>query len=74
MKTLIRAAWSALTLATFFTPAVTRSQTATFPVILSNPTNNQVFGAPAAIYVHARMVDTNLIRVVQYYLDIIIVP
>jgi hypothetical protein len=69
MKTFIRAVLSALILATslILTPAVTRGQIVTFPVILSNPTNSQSFGAPAAIYVHARMADTNPITEVQYF-------
>jgi len=46
---------------------IARSQNAALTTILSNPTNNQVFGAPATIYVHARMADTNLVQTVQYF-------
>jgi len=42
-------------------------QDAVLVTLLSNPTNNQVFGAPANIYVHVRMADTNLVQSVWYY-------
>jgi hypothetical protein len=44
-----------------------RSQNAALVTLLSNPPNNQVLGAPANIYVHARMADTNLVQTVQYF-------
>ena len=51
----------------FLMAGIARSQNAALTTILSNPTNNQVFGAPATIYVHARMADTNLVQTVQYF-------
>ena len=44
-----------------------RSQNAVLVTLLSNPTNNQAFSAPANIYVHARMADTNRVQTVQYF-------
>ncbi len=46
---------------------IANGQNAPLTIELSNPTNNQVFGAPANIYVHARVADTNLVRTVQYF-------
>ncbi|HZM03316.1 MAG TPA: Ig-like domain-containing protein [Candidatus Saccharimonadales bacterium] len=51
----------------FFAIGTARAQTSPLTTLLSNPTNNQTFSAPASIYVHARMADTNLIRTVQYF-------
>ncbi len=38
-----------------------------FTVSLFYPTNHQSFGAPANIYVHARVTDSNVIQSVQYF-------
>src|ERR1035438_4183253 len=69
MKTLKRIVLSAtIPLTAVFLLAETgRSQNAALVTLLSNPPNNQVLGAPANIYVHARMADTNLVQTVQYF-------
>jgi hypothetical protein len=44
-----------------------RGQSVPFSVALYYPTNNQAFGAPANIYMHARVTDSNLIQTVQFF-------
>ena len=68
MTTLSRSVLSAIPLIALCLLAATgRSQNAALVTELSNPTNNQVFVAPANIYVHARVADTNLVLTVQYF-------
>ena len=43
------------------------SQTTPLVTVLANPTNSQTFAAPANIYVHAQLTDTNPIQTVQYF-------
>jgi cupin superfamily acireductone dioxygenase involved in methionine salvage len=46
--------------------SVVRSQIP-LTLYLAYPTNNQTFTAPANIYVHAAMTDSNLVNAVQYF-------
>ena len=51
----------------FFLAGVARSQTIPFGIALFAPTNHQAFLAPANIYVHARVTDSNVVQTVQYF-------
>jgi hypothetical protein len=69
MKTFRRFALSATIplLALILLPNTGVSQNTALITLLSNPTNNQTFAAPANIYAHARMADMNLVQTVQYF-------
>jgi Big-like domain-containing protein len=51
----------------FLMTGIARSQSVPFAAGLYYPTNNQIFGAPANIYVHASVTDSNVVRTVQYF-------
>jgi hypothetical protein len=69
MKNFNRLVLSASTLLSslVFMAGIARGQSVPFTIGLYYPTTNQTFGAPASIYVHARVTDSNLIQTVQYF-------
>jgi hypothetical protein len=69
MKNFNRAIFSLVILVgvLFQMAGIARSQSVPFTVGLYYPTNNQVFGAPANIYVHASVTDSNIVNSVQYF-------
>ena len=70
MKIFSRAAFTfALQAGLFLLMAgIARSQSISpLMVSLYYPTDNQTFGTPANIYVHARVTDSNLVETVQYF-------
>ena len=69
MKTFNRLIWSASLLLSSLclVTGMARGQSVPLAVAIYYPTNNQAFGAPANIYVHARVTDSNVIQTVQYF-------
>src|ERR1039458_2333459 len=69
MKIFNRLIWSASLLLSSLclVTGMARGQSVPFAIAIYYPTNNQTLGAPANIYVHARMTDSNVIQTVQYF-------
>src|ERR1017187_9035739 len=69
MKTFNRLIWSASLLLSSLclVTGMARGQSVPFAIAIYYPTNNQTLGAPANIYIHARVTDSNVIQTVQYF-------
>ena len=69
MKIFNRLIWSASLLLSSLclVTGMARGQSVPFAIAIYYPTNNQTLGAPANIYIHARVTDSNVIQTVQYF-------
>ena len=70
MKTISRTLLFSTILLLCLTTGIARSQTVPYTISLYYPSNNQAFGAPTNIYIHARVTDSNVIQTVQFFAGI----